>query len=387
MALTLRHWILAALLGCGATAVAFLPPSPPRHEPWAEIEAFANQWYLTPERARADRLENYLIAAKTALAITLRRDSLANAIHVRAYRPGASPTLRFDQRWTAPSWMRRAIQTSFDSVWRRVDPKSADVSLTVIIDSRNFDSRYFDPYATYFLPPATDGRTCVAAIQPGWQVTRFLQDSTPPTESLPLQPWLQSAFGPCAFYAAFGQPGKNIENWLLDRQFDLASESDWNAPDQGVDSVLMERASNWRTSFDGIACASGDRTRCRAALLTPVDVTGGRDTRKNLRGVVSPPWYWELNLPGAERYLSDLVRTMGAERFGSFWRSPAAVDSAFSNAFGVPLETYTQRWARGHMRRFHATPALRLSTVLLSTAFAGVMLTGLCLYSVRRQVG
>ncbi len=323
--------------------------------------------------------------------MTLRRDSLANAIHVSAYRPGASPTLRFDQRWTAPSWMRHAIQASFDSVWRRVDPKSAEVSLTVIIDrhASSLDLARggvyeFDQPATYFLPPATDGRTCVVAIQPGWQVTRFLQDSTPPTESLP-QSWLQSGLGPCAFYAAFGQPGKNIENWLLDRQFDLAFESDWNAPDQGVDSVLMERASNWRTSFDAMACASGDRTRCRAALLTPVDVTWGRDTRKNFRGVVSPPSFWELNL-FSERYLSDLVRTMGADRFGSFWRSPAAVDSAFSSAFGVPLETYTQRSARRHMRRFHATPTLQLSTVLLSSAFAGVMLTGLCLYSVRRQV-
>jgi hypothetical protein len=77
---------------------------------------------------------------------------------------------------------------------------------------------------------------------------------------------------------------------------------------------------------------------------------------------------------------------MGADRFGAFWRSPAAVDSSFSNAFGVPLETYTQRWAQRRMRRFHATPAIRLSTVVLSLAFAGAMLTGLCLYSVRRQV-
>jgi hypothetical protein len=78
---------------------------------------------------------------------------------------------------------------------------------------------------------------------------------------------------------------------------------------------------------------------------------------------------------------------MGTERFDSFWRSPSPVDSAFFHAFGVPIETYTQIWARRQMGRVSVTPALRPQTVLFSLTFAGLMLAGLTLYSIRRQIG
>ena len=379
MALNLKRWILAAIFGCGLTAAVYLPPSPPLQQSWTEGLAY-NQWNLSPERARVQRLESYLGSTKRALAAVLRRDSLARAFRSHRYVPDAPPTLQIDQGWTAPIWMRLAMRATLDSVWRQLDPKSSEVGLGIIIDAGSVDNN-----AMYFLPLATDGHTCVAVIEPSWRLGRFIGDSTPPADSLPLRAWLQSGLGPCAFYAAFGRPGSRIEDWLLDRQFDFASAPDWNRPDLRDDSPEMQRASYWRTSFDAMACIAGDRARCRVALFTPVPAAWGRTTHEELRGVVSPPWFWTTTLFEGGRFLSDLIRTMGAERFGSFWRSPADVDQAFSDAFGVPLETYTQGWARRRMGRLSATP-VRLSTVLLSIGFAGAMLAGLSLYSVRRQV-
>jgi hypothetical protein len=387
MALTLRRWILAALLGCGVTAIAYLPPSQPRYQRFTDFQAFANQ-DVTPERMREKRIQAHLQGAQHALAIALRRDTLTHLLQRDAPRPGVLPGLLFEG--TVPDWARRAILASFDSLWRRLEPKSAEIRMTVVIEARPFE---FGARSTYFLPPATDGHTCVATVTPHWQLSRLMRYSTPPTDSFPLQPWLRSGQGPCAFYAAFGRPGPRIEEWLLDREFDLGSEPEWNAPDLRPDWVTSE-AIYWNVSFDGIACAGGNRARCRVALFTPDDSfrgrgppPSGRRTHQQLRGIVSRPRFWDINLFQGSRYLSDLVRTMGTERFDSFWRSPSPVDSAFFHAFGVPIETYTQIWARRQMGRVSVTPALRPQTVLFSLTFAGLMLAGLTLYSIRRQIG
>jgi len=377
MALNLRRWILAALLGCGATAIAYLPPSQSRYQRWTEFQGFATP-YLTQERVREKRIQARLQGAQNALAIALRRDTLTHLLQRDAPRPGVLPGLLFEG--TAPDWARRAIQASYDSLWRRLEPKSTEIRMTMVIEARPFE---FGASATYYLPPATDGHTCVATVTPDWQLSRLMQYSTPPTDSFPLQPWLRSGQGPCSFYAAFGRPGPRIEEWLLDREFDLGSEPEWNALDHRPDWVT-NRDLYWKASFDGIACAGGNTARCRMALFTPAHSISGRG---ELRGIVSRPWFWDSNLFQGSRYLSDLVRTMGTEQFASFWRSPAPVDSAFFKAFGVPLETYTQTWARRHMGRFSVTPALRPQTVLFGLAFAGLMLAGLALYSIRRQVG
>lgn len=378
MALNLRRWILGAILGCGLTAAVYLPPSPPLQPSWTE--GFDRR-DLNPERARVQRLESHLRGTKRALATVLRRDSLAQALRSHRYLPNTPPTLRIDRHWTAPVWMRLAIEATLDSVWRHLDPKSAEVGFAIIIDAGRVENN-----AMYFLPAATGGHTCVAVVKPSWRLERFMGDSAPPADSLPLREWLQSGLGPCAFYAAFGRPGSHIEDWLLARQFDLATETDWNPVDPRDDATDMQRASYWRTSFDAMACIAGDRARCRVALFTPEPTPWGQTTHEDLRGVVSPPWFWTATLFEGGRFLSDLIRTMGAERFGSFWHSPADVDKAFVGAFGVPLETYTQGWGRRRMGRLSAGPAARLSTVLLSIGFAGAVLAGLSLYSVRRQV-
>ena len=108
MALNLRRWVLAAILACGVTAAAYLPPSQPQQQQWAEFQADANR-HFTPERAREKRIEADLEEAQNALALTLRRDTRAQLIRRQAPRPHAPPALLIEQSRTMPGWARRAI--------------------------------------------------------------------------------------------------------------------------------------------------------------------------------------------------------------------------------------------------------------------------------------
>jgi hypothetical protein len=78
---------------------------------------------------------------------------------------------------------------------------------------------------------------------------------------------------------------------------------------------------------------------------------------------------------------------MGRDRFSSFWRSTAPVDSAFRAAFGQPLDQWTARWARAGLPDFPPFgPAPRPIAIVFALPLGIVALAGAVAVATRRQV-
>ncbi len=119
---------------------------------------------------------------------------------------------------------------------------------------------------------------------------------------------------------------------------------------------LSERADpSWRIrgyiAPEGIACLAGQTGACRQAVLSVPPLT--RDTAWREAVVAStgttvsqffvPRAALPLG-PGNGWLVSEMVRTLGPDKFGRFWRSQLPVDSAFAQASGQSLDNWAREW-------------------------------------------
>lgn len=207
--------------------------------------------------------------------------------------------------------------------------------------------------------------------------------------------------GPCSFYRAFGMPGRQVDEWLRDRGWPLASSGSWTrgAPridlgyEMGWKSPESKRAaasSTWfflrEMSVKGVRCAAGALDDCAQA----VQARSRRNPPKIRDGnVLVGAWYaleWVRDYYSGARVLgrresrmmADMVRTLGRDRFARFWSSDAPMPVAFEQAAGESLGAWTQRWAvaqygdvppRGAMPDLSST-ALSVGLILLALFIA-----------------
>jgi hypothetical protein len=304
--------------------------------------------------------------------------------------PDGAPVLTTELR--IPEATRHAIDAQLAAVWRDLAPTAPEIAVRVIVVDLGS--------VTQVLPPVTDGRTCIVELPVGWSLRWMVKAKEPPPADQ-LAQWLRQGLGPCAFYAAFGRPGPAVEAWLLDRGFDLGYDMDWVAPpppgrwyglDENYPATLRAALfwmpdSRYGGSLDAVACNAGDLRRCRAALFASDTAEAPGGWRRAPRGVVNRP-YWLLrsSLYGGSRYLADLVRDAGRDRFETFWRSSLPVDSAFQLGIGVPIETWTARWQRERMGALRPGSGISPLSVLLSLLVTGLFLAGATYLTRRRQV-
>ena len=86
-------------------------------------------------------------------------------------------------------------------------------------------------------------------------------------------------------------------------------------------------------------------------------------------------------------WFSDLVRVLGKERVRRFWTSSQPVETAFSDAMGVPLGDWTRDWVISRRGGIVAGPRISLGVALGSLGVA-LVLGGVGLFRAsRRQVG
>lgn len=385
MARGLKPWIVGIAGGWAVAALALI--APPRESVEGAPAAPIAPWsWLPPEHRSVQDLAWEWRAARRALLAAEYRDSVERWL---AGQATAQPALVFAARLSVDE--RRAARGAIDVVWRRLAPH-ADARLGIVIipdtiarePGRPRMERIRSPL--YLLPTGADRPTCVVLLP-----------EPPRRRARPLtrggEQWLAHGLGPCAYYAAFGQPGPAIEAWLRGRRYDVAYAVEWatDRPRRGRPSI-GEPGAPWpwylsslyaHTRFTTIACAAGRAEACRAELLRAT----AEDSSAELSGLVPTDYWWRRrSLEGAEWFLSDLVRDQGRERFGRFWRSAASVDSAFAAAFGEPIGDWTRRWQHTMLPVLQLGPATRPTDAGLGLLVAGLAAVAALIYVGRRQV-
>jgi len=242
-------------------------------------------------------------------------------------------------------------------------------------------------------PDSTDRTTCVALLPAGRYWTRaILGEPVPERWRGQFVRWLRGGLGPCAFYAAFGAPSKPVHKWLMARGWDLGLflDTDGSRAAEASSTELLgdprfvwywERIYSYPPAT--VACLAGRPSGCRAAVLRGADDRA--DTMPRLIRL-ERRWWQAQDLVPSERYLSDVARTVGRDRFLRFWGSTLPVDTALATLLKKPVGEWTAAWQGGY------TPRLRLGAAapLWAYAFALVVTAAVVLTvsvtAARRQV-
>src|SRR2546422_7095903 len=89
---------------------------------------------------------------------------------------------------------------------------------------------------------------------------------------------------------------------------------------------------------------------CRAAVLSGADEWTGDSLPRFLE---SDPrgWWLGQRVLYSDRYLADVAREVGHDRFLRFWNSPDPVDTALATALKMPVGEWTERWQRRFVPR------------------------------------
>jgi hypothetical protein len=350
MARALRLWLLAPLAACAVVALAYLPPRGAR-DPGDRGRFGPRAPTPTAARQRAQGLAEEWRAAQAAVRLAESRGRLPVA-------PIAGPALLFVGADSVPVAARRRVAAALDSAWRLVGLGETKISVGVVLQFQPGEARPDAPSergggAVYLLPDSTDRTACVVLLtsRVGW--TRLLLSERRAGDRFGLEEWLSASLGPCAFYAAYGSPGKPVRRWLAARDFDLAlspPRREEPAASGYVGFFLNPTTRRWlwdwvyQQSFPAIACLGGRASGCREAVLAGV----GGDWRDSVSRVLMPSriWWRQQRVIGGGRYLADVARAVGSERFVRFWNSPLPVDTALAAALQEPVGEWTARWQR-----------------------------------------
>jgi len=88
----------------------------------------------------------------------------------------------------------------------------------------------------------------------------------------------------------------------------------------------------------------------------------------------------------SDRYLADVAREVGHERFLRFWNSPDPVDTALATALKMPVGEWTERWQRRFVPRLPLGPAAPLSATVIGLVLGGAAVIAIALGAKHRQV-
>jgi len=396
MARELRWWLAATLVACGVIALGYVPPRGVTPEPKSRNRRPEG----TTARVWAQRVADQWRAADLALRLAQYRQQLEPELVRRRDRDQAGAALLVDAPATIPESARQLVRAALDTVWRQLGLGVSKVAVGVVVDfwrSRETTTGETPKAARdggYLLPDSTDRATCVALI-PAWHWTGALTAVNPPSQSRQVEDWLRSGLGQCAFFAAYGVPGEAVRRWLTNRNYDLARFPDWDRewPEPPAYAWLVRNRNSKRWEWGSvyaypiaaIACLAGRAASCRTAVLAgsgdSSDDSLPRLFKADLR------WWREQRLPYSSRYLGDLAREVGHDRFLRFWNSTEPVETALTVALNMPVGEWTERWQRRFVPRLPLGAAVPFATAAFGILLAGAAIIGAALGAGRRQVG
>ena len=395
MARELRWWLAAVLLACGAVALAYLPPrGAGRKSRWRD-QSFGQ----TPARLRAQALAFQWRAANMALRLPEYRKRLQPELLRRREHDEPGPALLLEAHDSLPAFARARLEATLDTVSRQLGLGVTKVSVGLVVDLRRYVSAKAGETPSqdvespaYLFPDSSDRTTCVALI-PAWRWTGTLA-AQPPVHSQEVKDWLRTGLGPCAFYAVYGAPGKGVEHWLANRGYDLARVPLWDRerPDRFEELFGMsENGTGWWWSrvyqfpVTAIGCMAGRTMSCRAGVLSGAEQASDDSPPRFLD---SDPgrWWWGQRVLYSYRYLADVAREVGHDRFLRFWNSPEPVDTALAAVLKMPVGEWTERWQRRFVPRLPLGPAAPLSATVIGLLLGGAAVAVVAVGARRRQV-
>jgi len=395
MARELRWWLAAVLLACGAVAVAYLPPRGAARGVGLRDEPFRQ----TTARLRAQALAAQWRTASLALRLPEYRKRLQPELLRRRERDEPGPALLVEAPDSVAAFARQRLRATLDMVSGQLGLGVTKVSVGLVVDlwryvsanagetpSQDFES------PGYLFPDSSDRTTCVALI-PAWRWTGTLAVQ-PQVRHQRVEDMLRTALGPCAFYAAYGTPGKGVRHWLAKRGYDLARVPLWDRerPERPQDSFVMYQdgtrwwwGSVYRFPVTAIGCLAGRALSCRAAVLSGAEEASDDSLPRFLE---SDPrgWWRRQRLLYSDRYLADVVREVGHDRFLRFWNSTDPVDTALATALKMPVGEWTERWQRRFVPRLPLGPAAPLSATVIGLLLGGAAVAVVAVGARRRQV-
>ncbi|MGH7615088.1 MAG: hypothetical protein ACREMW_13725 [Gemmatimonadales bacterium] len=379
MARDLKWWVAVTLLACSVVGLVYLPPRGNE----ATRQRSRGPEPPTPFRLRERALAARWRATSFELSLLELRERLRPDLARRRTAELPSVVLAFDGPDTLSAMSRRFVAAELDAAWSRLGLGVSKVSVAVVLRTGLPTARLDEPSTrsaghanviAYLLPDSADRSTCVVLLGARYWYHALLAQQLP-ASNRHFTDWLQTGLGPCAFYAAFGHPGREIGRWLGARGFDLALSPSWNRD-------VLEGPFGWRYGVldprqtDNIACLAGREERCRVAVLAEAGRAGDEP-----HVVTTEYWWLRQRLLAGDHYLADMVREIGRERFQSFWNSELSVETALAAALRKPVGA----WTANRQRRL--TPPVRLGPAAPpSAALLGLLLAGVAVGLVTRTI-
>jgi hypothetical protein len=363
-----------------------------------------------PVGAATPSVSSEMNRALDRLRLLQLRDSLVAATPKTANEL----TVSIDGRYGEST--KRAIEAKLRERWSRLRaPAKVPVVIAAIVDSAStvegFPRRKpsgMAPPITTFLPGASTGSRCISFVRIPYPLDTLAPKFV--ARNLLSPETIDGLLSPCIYYAEFGAPGPQIAKWLAEGGWRMAHHADWATPaphwngratttyfSTGFDhfTSLDDPAWSVRLSLTtrGIACMGGESGRCQDAAmssrLTPDDSTW----RAN---VVSPNATNQATfyLPSAATNLgpydawlvSEMTRSLGTERFASFWQSRAPVSDAFRVAAGQELDEWIHDWGNRVYGPIAVGPGVSGAAVLSGIAIFCLALTTAISIARRRRV-
>jgi len=353
----------------------------------------------TPARWRAQAVGDEWRAADGSLRLLRARRQLQELLRAAsAGTPGTSLVVVSESGDVATATSPIA-DSAIHVAWRQLGLGETKVRVAVIIQLSSASQGHDRPLpdegrAAYLAPDSTDRTTCIAVVSLGTYWTRVVAGDLRgrvPFEALAQS--LQAGLGPCAFYAAYGTPGKSVRGWLGARGWDLAFTLNAGARGRQGSSLIGMADPRYPWYWDAIyalpptaiACLASRPEGCRAAVLAgasddpviPFPDIVGMDRR-----------WWRTNprLVEGRRFLGDVAREVGRERFLSFWTSPLPVDTALAAALKRPVGEWTADWQRDFVGPIRLGPVPPLGAVAIALLIAALAVAVVAITASRRQV-
>jgi hypothetical protein len=377
MALTLKRWLLVAVMACGTIAVWQMPArdavawSGPRARGAVSDEYGYVRRYGWPD----------VVARLSETTLHLHVLQLRDSVFTPRALADAAPGLEIliDRQFSES--IQRSMRHVLENAWHAYAPGSRyPVAVALVEDTAKTlaglpmgHNRWL--YVHVFPPDSTTAVCRVLARVRVDLASRHANDGANyvrriVTEEIATQYSGRTILGPCAIYATFGKPGPRVAEWLAQTAWRPGRAVDWNRespvlrdeyfarygiPQPAVDFTGTNTPAwqmRYQLSDNGIACVGGDGLRCVSGVLEPAFAMPGDSGWRS--GVIDlgSPWFSPrvtsaVSLgPSVEWVLSDMVHDLGRRRFETFWASAATVPAAFEAASGVPLSAWLERWAQ-----------------------------------------